>query len=161
MQVDKEICNELIYNRKKPNITKQAWAKFLKEYMTDANLSQRQFCSTFNLPKSTLTGWLVYDKLTVEEYDELKDNLIDEKTITDTLKSSKKRGKDAINEIKGAHYRKTHLKKPSYDMAFECIIDQMIDTLTPFMMHPPKNGNGLALKLSRLKEIIIKIEKKI
>jgi len=86
MKVEKEIINELIHLWKKPDVNKQARAKFLKKLLEESKMSQREFCDAFDLKKSTLTGWLVYDKISEEEYTELRKQ-IPERIIHNSLKS--------------------------------------------------------------------------
>lgn len=52
----------------KPSVDKFARAAIIREYITGAGISTREFGRRFNIPKSTVEDWLLYNHITEEEY---------------------------------------------------------------------------------------------
>jgi len=144
--VDKTIIKELLSVWSKPETDKQSRAKFLKGIIKQSNMSQRTFCKTFNIPKSTLTGWLVWDKISPKQYQKLKDQEVPERIIHETLKSTISTGEEAVEKIISNNVSE-----------FESDIDRCISILKPYTRDFPSMENGLAMKIHDLREVVMKI----
>ena len=70
----------------KPDIDKFERAELIKAYMERHILSMSEFCRRFNLSKGTVCGWLKWQKLGKDRYDDLIDKGHSETEITNILK---------------------------------------------------------------------------
>jgi len=146
MKITPEIIKELVGLWSRPETDRFARATFLKALLKESGMSYRTFCMKFNIPKSTLTGWLVYNKITNDQYDKLKEQDVPEAIIHNTLKSTTLKGEDAIQKIISNNVT-----------AFEADIDKCIAILKPYTRDYPSMENGLALKIHDLREVVMKI----
>jgi len=143
MNYEPEIIEELVHAWKKPTIGKQTRAKFIRAVLQESKLSHRQFCREFKIPKSTLFGWLVYDKISEEEYKQLKQEGVREDVIYNTLKSTRFKGKEAVAKIHSNNLTD-----------FERDIESITLTLKEHLKNLPSMENGLALSLTRLRDTV-------
>lgn len=94
MEIPITQVENLILDWKKNKINKITKAKILRKYLDQKQLSLREFCKEFGIPKTTVHDWLMYERITT--LDELK---IHENGITKTeLHKGLQQGK-SIREI--------------------------------------------------------------
>ena len=153
IQIPNTIANEIIHSWCKPNTNPIDRAKFIKAFKKEKGLSDTVFAREFNVPLGTLKGWLCYDKLSKDQFTYLKEKGISTGLIHDTLKSSRVQGNEAVKTIMKRKEEKAH--------DFGILVQTMVDQLRPYILDPPKNENGTLLYLSKLKDIINTLERKI
>jgi len=160
MKVEKEIVEELLHIWQKPEIDKQARARFMRAIVQETGLSQRDFCKTFNIPKSTLTGWLVYDKVTPEQYSVLKD-VLSETDIANGLKSMKETGETAYNRLLNMRELNKGVIKITPTSDFDTDVETCINILK---RHLHKVSGRIEININtflELKNLVNRIEMKL
>ena len=141
MEVPNDIARELLHTWRKPDVCPISRAEFLRNLIDQEGLSQRDFGNKFDIPKSTLTGWLAYGKVTKEEYKEMQEEGLSERTIHESLK-------------------RTGLKIPLSNIEHD--LERCISILYRYDKNPNVDTNPkIDDKLSRLKLLIEKIEGKL
>jgi len=103
MEVENDIVYNILNGFKRKGISKHAKAKFIREAMSELKLSNRKFAAEFDIPLTTLKDWLVFDKITEEEYHGYVNKGLTESEIFRTLRNTKQ------NEVK------TKLNQQAYD----------------------------------------------
>ena len=143
MEVPIDVVENLFFEFQKKDINKFMRGQIIKNYMSENKLSGRQFSKNFNLPKSTVEDWLLWTKITSNEYENFK-----------------KQGMTHTNIYKMLRYNKD---KNVNDMIIESQFDR---TLYKFIksceicmsQFPPKTNKTNTL-LSEAKQALINIEK--
>lgn len=82
----------------KPDIDKFERAKLIKEVMKEEGMSIRGFTKHFGFKLGTVAGWLKWDKLGEEKYNEYKKKGFNESEITEIVKSSSMKPKNIKSE---------------------------------------------------------------
>lgn len=71
-----EYFEEIIFNHfmdaRKKEINRFARAKLLRVYMDKERLSEPELAKRFGVPKSTIYDWMLFDKITEDQYEKLK-----------------------------------------------------------------------------------------
>lgn len=136
-----DLVEELTHNWKRPNVNKVARANFLYDLMKTMNLTQTEFSNKFNIAISTLQGWLVYSKITEDKLEVLKESGIRSNVIHETLKKKKYEDFPEDNFI--------------YDL------NRCMGILKLYITNGVIQETGTAITLSKLKNIIDKLTRKI
>lgn len=89
MEIDNDIVYNVLNGFKRKEIGKQAKAKFIREAMKELKLSNRKFAVEFNIPLTTLKDWLVFDKITEEDYQGYLDKGLSNTDLFRTLRNTK------------------------------------------------------------------------
>lgn len=63
MKITNEIFENVIIDWRKKDIPKVDKAKFIRAFMRKEDLSLRTFCKRFDIPKTTVHDWLLYEKV--------------------------------------------------------------------------------------------------
>lgn len=74
---------------KKMDLDKFERAKLIKDYMDKNNLSGRAFAKEFEIPKSTVEDWLLWNKITPARRDELKSKGYSESDVYRLIRDNK------------------------------------------------------------------------
>jgi len=102
------LTQRYIMDLKKSDVDCFMRAKIIKNYLKNHNLSGRAFATKFNIPKSTVEDWLLFDKLKKEDYTKMKDSGLNQTEIYRTLRNRKKEViKDIVQETKFEYDLKT------------------------------------------------------
>ena len=72
MNLDTKLKKGYIRDLQKPNINKWERAKIIREVMRQENLNQTTFSKRYGFGRSQVQDWLLWDKITKEEYQKLK-----------------------------------------------------------------------------------------
>ena len=90
-----------ILDLKKKECNKFERAIIIRNYLKNNNLSERGLSALIGVPKSTVQDWLLFDRLTEEEYNNLLKTGLNESDIYRILRNGKKLNKeDIVNESK-------------------------------------------------------------
>lgn len=147
MKVEEEIMNELLHVWKKPDLDKITRAKFIRHWLKENHISLREACKMFNIPKSTLTGWLVWDKITPKQMKIMIDNNIPIRTIHESLRNTTDRGEEVVNNI----------LERGQENELTLAVDRAEHLLKPFVHRHVEQHNGLMMRLSQLKDLVNRI----
>jgi len=85
-EVVEKLKESYIKDLSKPNIDKFERAELLKKFMKRQGYSLGDMCKIFGFKKGTLSGWLKWDELGKEKYEQLKKTGMTESDITNMLK---------------------------------------------------------------------------
>jgi len=88
-KLETRFVERFIFDLKKPDIDKHERAEVISEYMREQGLSQRGFGLRFNIPKSTVEDWLIYKKLTKNQYGSMLKKGMSEMSIYRLLRENK------------------------------------------------------------------------
>lgn len=91
--MNQEIIRKLKYNYlmslNKTPLDKIERARVIISYMEEYKLSGREFARIFNIPKSTVEDWLLYNRITAEELKQMKRLGLSHKDIYKYLRGNK------------------------------------------------------------------------
>jgi len=82
-----KIQETIVYDWQKPNLSKIERADIIIDYMKRKAYSINQMAKQLNIPKTTLFGWLLFGKMSEEEYNTLKKKGFSETDIFNKLKA--------------------------------------------------------------------------
>ena len=71
MEVPYEVVEGWLLDLRKPEIHKYDRAVLIRRYIKNKQISQRELAKKLGIPKSTVEDWLLYDKLSKGEYQDL------------------------------------------------------------------------------------------
>lgn len=123
MIAEKSLVFNFLLDCRKKEIDKWQRAIILREYLDSHSLSQRQLAEQLGIPKSTIEDWLLWGRLTKEEYKRLKNKGLNHTQIYRLLRDNKKRPKSSF------------VNKSVLDIE----VQECIKKLKPYI----NNGNGL------------------
>lgn len=118
---------------KKKNINYFDRARIINTYLQEENMSQRQLGELINIPHATIQDWLLWLKISEEEYHKLLHKGYSDTQIYKLLRTNKKMDKDFI-------MKKTKL---------EYVLEFSIKSIEPYIKRAPKTEEvkSLLLKL--------------
>jgi len=144
------MTERLIYDWKKPNINQFQRAKLLKGYLITTGLSKRAFAEKFNISRSTIEDWLLWNNITPQDYTDLKKKGMMHLEIYKLLRT----GKTNPNKLK-KHYECTPL---DYELEKMC---NKLGKVNDSNLEVSIETKELAEKLiTNCRRLIFKIEKK-
>lgn len=108
MEIDNEIMIYVLDGFKRKDVNKQSKAKFIKKAMKELNLSNRKFAQEFNIPLTTLKDWIVFDKISDDEYQEYIKKGLTESEIFRILRNTKK--EDVVKKFNEKVFDKNSIK---------------------------------------------------
>lgn len=88
--MENQLTERYIWDLRKPGINKFERARIIKKYLIYHNLSGRGFALKFGFKKSTIQDWLLWNNMTQETYDKLKQNGLTPTQIYRMLRDDKK-----------------------------------------------------------------------
>jgi len=117
-----KLTERYVYDLKKPELDHFERAEAIAEYLRDKRISIRSFAIGFNIPKSTVEDWLLWNRITRKEYNDFKGKGMTHLGIYKTLRDGKSVPKEEMMENTGLDFdvesckRKLskHLKGPFY-----------------------------------------------
>jgi len=89
MNINEDIIFNLMQDWKKRKIDKWTRANILKQFLEDKNISQRELARRLDIPKSTIEDWMLYNKLSRIEYEEVIEGGYSETQIYRMLRDNK------------------------------------------------------------------------
>lgn len=95
----KKLLYNYIVDLKKKEIDRFERGKLIQHYLDLENTSIRQLSKELDISKSTIEDWLLINKLTKEEYQDLLDKGFTETDIYRTLREKKTRAKPHMNQL--------------------------------------------------------------
>ena len=93
--MDELIFFNFVQDLRKKDISPFVRARIINKYLIENDLSQRAFAKQMGVPHSTVQDWLLWCRITRDNYDKMKNNLSDSE-IYRILRNGKK---DNVNEL--------------------------------------------------------------
>lgn len=94
----------LIYNMlldlRKKEIDPFERAKLIGQFLMANNMSQRRLAQELGVPKSTIEDWLLWNRITKNEYNQMIDHGANKTEVYRTLRNNKKKPKEALLQRK-------------------------------------------------------------
>ena len=98
--IKNKMYESVIIDFTKPEIDRFTRAKIIREYLSSNNISGREFGKRFNLPKSTVEDWLLWEKVDEKQFKELEQLGFGKSEVYKFLRNNKKSTKVNLEEIK-------------------------------------------------------------
>lgn len=143
-----EIIFNYMLDLRKKDIDKHDRAKIIDEYLKANNISQRELARQLGIPHVTLQDWLMMTRLPKRQYTELLDEGITETKIYKVLRAHK--------DKKGSEIVKIALETQD-ETSLDLKLIAMTKELSSYI-HKPEVSSDTSYLLSRLKNVINKIE---
>ncbi len=154
MEVSNEIVENLFLDFQKKDINKFMRGEIIKKYILENELSGRQFAKNFNIPKSTIEDWLLWTKISKEQYNTLKESGLTHTEIYRTLRDNKDKDVQELirdNEAKDVH---SLLLESEFDLTLYKFINKCEKCLEAY----PPNTKKTNVLLDKVKELLLNIE---
>lgn len=94
MNYNCKLRENYLLDLKKKEINKFERAEMIRNMMTDKNLSIREFALKYNINKSTIEDWLLYERISESEFQAHKKNGFSTTEIYRMLRETKNRNLD-------------------------------------------------------------------
>ena len=124
----KTLVFNLMCDLKKKEVEPKDRATLIRKYMDSEGLSARQMAITLGMPHSTVQDWLLWDKVSITEYDNYKDQGFTDKDIYRSLRGGTLSGteKEIDLQLKNCISKLEVFKiKPPYSKDTKVYIDKL------------------------------------
>jgi len=104
VEIDKNILFNLLIDFRKKNISGIEKARLIQSYLDETKLSQRQLAKEMDISHSTIQDWLLFNKISKDEYETMKNNGLNQSDIYRLLRNNKKVNKEYFIENNKLQY---------------------------------------------------------
>jgi len=99
MEVPEQLVENWFYDIQKKKVDPVQRAEIISLYIKEKKISQREFSRQFNIPKSNTEDWLLWKRLTKEDYENLLAKGYEKKEIYRLLRNNKKKQVEQIFDL--------------------------------------------------------------
>jgi Trp operon repressor len=147
MQVPDELVFNFLCDLKKKDIDPLQRSRIIQKYMEENALSQRELSKQMGIPHSTIQDWLLFLRVSEEEYKELLNKGVKHTEIYRQLRNNKKM------------MSKEFLSKSTLDIRIENAISQLRQFTFDNPPHTTKTVNLMNELINVCNRILMKIER--
>ena len=146
IEIGDDLFNNIIQDWKKRNINPIERANFLRSAMVEKDITSiRDFAKHIGLPKSTLQDWIMWEKLSEDEYENYKENGFNDTTIYRALRSEN----NVKQKIDKHKFNKTDLR-----------LEQARSLVSGLIHDWEKSPNTLGL-LNKLQDVVNRLKMRV
>jgi transcriptional regulator with XRE-family HTH domain len=92
----KTLVENWLVDLKKKEVNHYERSQLIKQYLEEEQISQREFAKRLDMPHSTLQDWMLWDALTLKEYNKLLQKGLNDTDIYRLLRDGKKEKKKEL-----------------------------------------------------------------